>query len=223
MNLFHNVGSLRGGLKHFPNILLHVIAAYGLLMTGARAAEKGKDTMKTEKFEWKPILGDWYDYKDATGQRWDARDIATSQGKVAATFLLRRADEETTEHWRAVLFADGKKMLPLPYNIGGKSKIELYWYDAIGDEGPFVRLTDRWGEYLVDLRRKTTANMVRRKGVTFLGELRPGDDKKSGIAFSDYGTRLQATAAGGQPAMVVIGPLATEKGRLYGEIRSDGR
>jgi len=65
--------------------------------------------------------------------------------------------------------------------------------------------------------------MERRKGLTFLGELRPGDDKQGTISFSDYGTRLQATGPGGGPAMVVIGPLATEKGKLIGEIRTDGR
>ncbi len=55
--------------------------------------------------------------------------------------------------------------------------VEVFWYDAVGDEGQFFRLSDRWGEYLIDLRRRTTALMVRRKGLTSVGELRSDEFK----------------------------------------------
>jgi len=125
MNLLHSVHWLHRGPATLPRDVLHVVVACALLTIGANAAEESTSNLKPDVEQWKAILGDWYEYKDSTGRRWDARDIATFQGKVAATFLLRRADEETTEHRRAVLFADGKKVLPLPYNVGGKLRIEV--------------------------------------------------------------------------------------------------
>jgi hypothetical protein len=95
--------------------------------------------------------------------------------------------------------------------------IEVYWYEPIGEEGPFIRLVDRSGEYLVDVRRMTTSIIVRRKGLTFIGELRPGEDKHACVGVSDYRTRIEVSVAG-RPTMVAIGPLATDRGKKAGEI-----
>jgi hypothetical protein len=151
---------------------------------------------------------------------WDAVDIAASQRNEKVTFLSRQAPiEPGNERFRAILFSEGKKVMPLPYNVGRgrQDKIEVFWYEPIDKEGPFFRLVDRWGEYVVDLHRQTTALMVRRKGLTFVGELRHGEDKDASVGISDYGNRIELSVAG-RPTMVVIGPLATQDGMKMGEI-----
>jgi hypothetical protein len=164
---------------------------------------------------WKPALGNWYRWTDKSGVDWDAWDLATAAGSKKVTFLSRRAPTDRVEYFRAILFSDGAEVEPLPYNLGDKG-IDVYWHEAIAKEGPFVRLCDASGEYLVDLGRKTTGLMARHKGVTFVSELRPGDNMVS-WGMSDYGTRFEVWVAA-RPAMVVIGPVATEKGKKLGTI-----
>ena len=180
----------------------------------------GKSINAEEKNEqqWKPMIGNWYDWTDPSGEKWDALDLAVSKEKEKIVFLSRRApEEETTEHFRAIYFSKRKELLPLLYSVGGKQKIDVYWYETVGEEGQFFRLSDHWGEYLIDLRRGTTGLMLRRRGLTFVGELHSGEDKSGGLSISDYGTRLEVSAYG-RPAMIVIGPLATEKGKKIGVI-----
>jgi hypothetical protein len=203
-------------------VLAFCRAAIVLGMTGivGTAAERESAPRKPDIQPWKPAIGEPYRWTDPAGEEWNAVDIANSQGNAKVTFLSRQAPVEPgNERFRAILFSEGKKVLPLPYNVGrGRDdKIDVYWYEPIGEEGPFVRFVDRWGEYLVDLRRKTTALMVRRKGMTFVGELRPGEDEKASPGISDYGTRIEVSVAG-RPTMVVIGPLAKEPGNKVGEI-----
>jgi hypothetical protein len=195
-----------------PRPVLVVVGAVAILSCAGR----GAIAVEPENQQWKPLIGEWYRWTDQTGVEWDALDIAASQGKKKATFLSRHGESDgPTEYFRAILFSEGAEVLPLPYNLGDK-EIEVWWYDAVAKEGPFLRLSDTSGEYLVDLRRRTTALMFRRKGLTFVGELRPGDDKAS-LTYSDLGTRLEVSVAG-RPAMVVIGPLATGPGKKVGKI-----
>jgi hypothetical protein len=167
--------------------------------------------------ESRPVIGKWYTWKDAAGHDWDAMDIVSLGREPRVTFLSRRAPEqEQTEHFRAILFSQGAKVLPLPYNVGGKQRIDVFWYDATAEEGPFLRLSDRWGEYLVDVRHNTTARVVRLKGRAFVGLLRSGEDKAA-MSYDDEGNRCEVSVAG-RPAREIIGPVASQKGRKVGEI-----
>jgi hypothetical protein len=171
--------------------------------------------MEPERQPWKATIGNWRHWTDPTGTTWNAVDIVTYQGKTSATFLSRRApDQEQTEHFRAIYFAKVAKLLPLPYNIGGKQKIQVYWYDATSDEGPFVRLSDRWGEYLVDLSHNRTEEIIRFKGRAFVGDIRPGEDHSSWSGDSDK----MEVSINGRPARELTGPVAAGDGQKVGEI-----
>jgi len=200
----------------FPKVICCTTVLCGILMAGA-LLKKGQGGEPDRK-PWTPEIGKRYHWLGPNGARWDAIDLASSPRAEKVTFLTRQAPVEPgNESFRAILFSEGKVLMPLPYNIGGRTTLEVYWYDAIGDEGPFLRLADQWGEYLVDLKQKTTAVMLRRKGLTFVGELRPGEDRID-TGYQDDGIRLQATVHG-RPTSVLVGPLATEAGKKLGEIR----
>ena len=198
--------------SRFVRVLLAITAAICVCAIESRVV--GKDSKDKQ---WKPLVGPWYNWTDSTGEKWDALDIADYQGKEKVTFLSRRAPEETTEHFRAVYFSERKRLLPLPYNVGGKQEIDVYWYGVVDGEGPFFRLADRWGEYLVDVGQGSTALMSRGKGLTFVGELLPGDDMTN-VCWSGSGNRIEVSVSG-KTAMVVVGPLANEMGKKVGQIR----
>lgn len=179
---------------------------------------------------WKPKTGRWYDWRDTSGEDWQAVDLVVSQGKERVTFLCHRAPVEPTEHFRAILFAKndkGETIAPFPYSVGGSQKLEVYWYEPIDGKGPFLRLSEKDGEYLIDLKRKTTALIVRVKKRTFVGEL--GEYRKGnngldalGCSVSGDNENLEVSVAGGK-AKEVSGPLASEKGKYIGKIRESGK
>lgn len=62
------------------------------------------------------------------------------------------------------------QIVDLPTNVGGEDIIDAYWYPASDERGPFVRLVDHWGEYLLDLREGKSYVLVRRRGAVFAVE-----------------------------------------------------
>jgi hypothetical protein len=188
--------------------------------------ERRGNAMEPGNQHWKPISGEWHNWRDSSGKNWRAVDILTSKEKEKVTFLCRRAPVEPTEHFRAILFSKNGKteVKPLPYSVGGRQELDVYWYEQVGDKGSFLRLSDRQGEYLVNLRDKTTAMIVRIKNRAFVGELRKEDDDMDMLAWSVSGDESNPeVSVAGRNAKEISGPLATEKGKLIGKIRESGK
>lgn len=59
------------------------------------------------------------------------------------------------------------KTVDLPINVGGEDLIDAYWYPASGGRGPFVRLVDDWGEYLLDVEKGKSYALVHSKKYLF--------------------------------------------------------
>lgn len=197
-----------------------VMLACGLVAIGITIPEGRIVAGERDNQRWDTMVGNWYDWKAPTDMKWDAVDLAASKAGEKVTFLSRRAPVETTEHFRAVLFSPSAKTLPLPYSVGGRQRIDVYWYEAKGEEGPFLRLSDGWGEYLVDLSRQTTARLYRHKGRLLVGELRPGEDMGGGsVLVTSDRDRKGVVFIAGREAREVTGRLASEEGKNLGQIR----
>ena len=67
--------------------------------------------------QWKLAVGKWYRWEDPNKEMWDAVDIATSQDKQKVTFLSQVAPFLKLEHFEAILFSEGAKVMPLPYKF----------------------------------------------------------------------------------------------------------
>jgi hypothetical protein len=74
---------------------------------------------------------------------------------------------------------------PLPINCGGRTRMNVYLYPTNTIGGPWLRLQDQWGEYLVDLGGKKTYHLVRYREHAFAGELSSARDGWSVTQFDD--------------------------------------
>ena len=210
---------MRVGLSRSLGVVSGLIAIAGIA-GGATAFSEEPPAPR-----WKPAVGKWYRWEDPNKDKWDAVDIATSKGNAKVTFLSRVAPIAKLEHFEAILFSEGAKVMPLPYSSGGRVKIDVYSLDSGTNEGSLLRLadiqTDR-GECLVDLTKKSTAFIVRREERTFLRDLQKGDGDamKFGWSAAGSGKTLEVYAYGGR-AREVTGTLSAEKGKKVGEIREE--
>ncbi len=106
---------------------------------------------------------------------------------------------------------------PLPKIAGGAGLVNVYWYPREQSLGPFVRIRDREGEYLLTLRSKTLARLLRIRGETYVGVLVDGG---AGFGWTE-GTdgRIEATVAG-REAVRIRGRLADSPGRYLGRFEA---
>ena len=200
------------------SVAFRCVTAWLVILAVAWAAAPGAGLVgESEGHQWTPLLGKWYLWTDPTGVQWNALEMARSAGSNTITFLSRCARADTTEHFRAIMFSEGQRVMPLPYNIGGKQKIDVYWYDRIGDEGSFFRLSDHWGEYLISVREKTTSMILRMEGRTFVGKLKAGEDKISTTYSREEGALVVSIC--GRRAREIRGSWAAEEGKKIGEIQ----
>ena len=72
--------------------------------------------------QWKFAVGKWYRWEDPNKEMWDAVDIATSQDKQKVTFLSQVAPFLKLEHFEAILFSEGAKVMPLPLVLVAESE-----------------------------------------------------------------------------------------------------
>ena len=47
----------------------------------------------------------------------------------------------------------------LPPNTGGKTRINVYYYEAKNGQGPYVKFQDQYGNYRFDLSRDVKENL----------------------------------------------------------------
>ena len=101
----------------------------------------------------------------------------------------------------------------LPTNTGGRTIIKVYWYERKNKEGPFLRLKDNFGEYLIDINRGVTKQILRINGRSFAGEIQ---DKQVGIAWVKDSDGNIKVYVGDNEAKEITGTLAALPGKYIG-------
>jgi hypothetical protein len=105
---------------------------------------------------------------------------------------------------------------PLPTCSSACDRINVYEYLREGNQGPFARLHDREGEYLVTLRSKAAGRLVRVKGEVYVGMLVSGD---GGFGWTEGPSGIEVTV-GPMKAHRVKGRLAESPGQYVGRIET---
>ena len=204
---------MRVGLSRSLGVVSGLIAIAGIA-GGATAFSEEPPAPR-----WKPAVGKWYRWEDPNKDKWDAVDIATSQGNAKVTFLSRVAPIAKLEHFEAILFSEGAKVMPLPYSSGGRVKIDVYSLDSGTNEGSLLRLSgypDRPRRVPCRLNQEIDGIHCAREERTFLRDLQKGDGDamKFGWSAAGSGKTLEVYAYGGR-AREVTGTLSAEKGRKW--------
>jgi hypothetical protein len=75
----------------------------------------------------------------------------------------------------------------MPSNIGGYALVNIYWYPADQQGGPWVRFQDQEGEYLADIEEQKVFRIFRHKSRVFIGELSNGQE---GTAIVESGGKI---------------------------------
>ena len=94
-----------------------------------------------------------FDDFDVNEQPWTECPLALPDKSCRIVFLRRHRHPFLAEYDRKIRceVADRVTVKSLPTNSGGKTKINVYYYAAHKDLGPFIRLRDRYGNYRFDL------------------------------------------------------------------------
>jgi hypothetical protein len=129
------------------------------------------------------------------------------------------------EYERKIRFEldDGAKVIKrLPSNPGGKPFINVYWYESDDAGGPYLRLLDKGGEYLLDLEKKATKVIIRYESPKGSGKILsfagPIEDKgRRSVGTYEDGVRARVD---GKPAERLEGQLAEQPGRYIGRLNS---
>lgn len=158
------------------------------------------ETWKQEDEPWKPCLA--HTLSDGT--------------MISVAF--RQAHPFLAEYDRKVIVAPptGPSVeLAMPMNVGGRTKMNVYFYPQEDGAGPFIRFQDQWGETLLDLPRRVLRMMLRIEGIAYAGDLR--GDASAGWSILEGGE--PSVRIGGRPAERLTGRLAAPGqylGRLDG-------
>ncbi len=96
--------------------------------------------------------------------------------------------------------------------------VNTYWYPANEQGGPWVRLQQQDGEYLVDMNDQKIIRIFRYKGRVFAGEL---SREQEGIAIVESGKRI-LISVGRRDAYEITGtPVGDSPGEYIGRIEGN--
>jgi hypothetical protein len=98
-------------------------------------------------------------------------------------------------------------------------RMNVYWYPREAERGPFVRLQDREGEYLLTLGHKTLARMLRIKGETHVGVFIDGE---GGFGWTEGPDGKVNATISGKKAYRIQGRLADSPGTYLGRMEAGG-
>jgi hypothetical protein len=101
---------------------------------------------------------------------------------------------------------------------GAAARVHVYWYPREAGRGPFVRLQDPDGEYLLTMRGKSVARLLRIQGETHVGVFVDGEGGYGWTKGPDG--KISATVSG-KPAHGLQGRLADAPGRYLGWVEGD--
>lgn len=96
--------------------------------------------------------------------------------------------------------------------------VNTYWYPVNQQGGPWVRIQDQEGEYLVDMKEQKVSRILRYKGRVFAGELSSGQE---GIAIVESGGKI-LISVGRRDAYEITGtPVGDSSGTYIGRIEGN--
>jgi hypothetical protein len=106
----------------------------------------------------------------------------------------------------------------LPSDSRSLTLINIYWYPANQQAGPWVRLQHQEAEYLVDMKQQKLSRIFRYKGRVFAGQL-SGDQE--GIAIVESGGRI-LVSVGRRDAYEITGTrVGDSSGEYIGRIEGN--
>jgi hypothetical protein len=106
----------------------------------------------------------------------------------------------------------------LPSDSRSLALVNTYWYPANQQGGPWLRIQDREGEYLLDMKDHKFSRILRYGGHVFAGELVGG---QNGISIVESGGRILASV-GRRDAYEITGtPVGDSPGKYIGRIEGN--
>lgn len=116
---------------------------------------------------------------DLRKQPWEECPVNLPDGLGRIVFLRKGIHPFLAEYDRKIrveLNLSEKSQAPLPVNVGGGTKINVYWYKASRGRGPYLRLHDHWGEYVVAIDEGATYEIFHSKDATCVAKLVLGEE-----------------------------------------------
>jgi hypothetical protein len=144
--------------------------------------------------------------------------IPPEQGTLI--FLRHGIYPSLTAYEYKLKFTKGSTVLERSLPSGSKSLtlVNIYWYAANQQGGPWVRLQHQEGEYLVDMKEHNVSRVLRYKGRVFAGELSGGQD---GIAIVESDGKI-LVSVGRRDAYEITGtPVGDSSGTYIGRIEGN--
>jgi hypothetical protein len=135
-------------------------------------------------------------------------------------FIRHGIHPSLSEYKYKLKFTKGSTVLErtLPSDNRSFVLVNAYWYPANQQEGPWIRLQDQEGEYLLDMKEHKVSRVLRYKGRVFAGELFSGQD---GIAIVESGGRI-VVSVGRRNAYEITGtPIGDFPGTYIGRIEGN--
>jgi hypothetical protein len=106
----------------------------------------------------------------------------------------------------------------LPSDSKPSALINTYWYRANPEGGPWVRLQNRDGEYLLGMKEHKVSRVLRYRDRVFAGELSSSQD---GMAIVESGGRI-LVSVGRRDAYEITGtPVGDSPGEYIGRIEGN--
>ena len=123
---------------------------------------------------------------------------------------------EAEYHRKAIITPTGAKPieLVLPRNSGGRTEINVYLYPQENASGPFIRLQDRSGEYLLDVPRRACRLIFRHENAAYVGDILEENTFPGRSRVNDGPISV---TIGGRPAELLQGRL-TGPGEYIGRL-----
>lgn len=169
-------------------------------------------------FAFQAVKSFQQDFENPSPRAWEECPVPHPALMPAITFRQRGIHPFLAEFEYRVRFDDGTNVIDgrLPINVGGRTKMNAYWYPQEEAFPAAIRLQDHWGEYVVRPAEMKTYSLLRRKGRLYIGEVQ---DENSGYSISEReGAPLEVTLNGSEALDVTDSPLGSGSGSYIGRI-----
>jgi hypothetical protein len=156
-----------------------------------------------------PVAGDWTEC---------VVDLPDGEGRIVL-MCTPAADKPGTARRQVRIEspAPGQTVVLPPFPAD--AVVGVYWYPREERLGPFVRLRDPDGEYLLTMRSKSVARLLRVKGETHAGVFVDGE---GGYGWSEGPDGKVTATVSGKQTVRLRGRLAESPGQRLGAIERDG-
>ncbi len=144
--------------------------------------------------------------------------IPPEQGTLV--FLRHGIHPSLSEYEYKLKFTKGSTVLErtLPSDNRSLVLVNTYWYPVNQQGGPWIRLQDQEGEYLIDMKGHKVSRILRYKGRVFAGELSGGQD---GMAIVESGGKV-LVSIGRRDAYEITGtPVGDFPGTYIGRVEGN--